>query len=403
MPARRSKGDGSIYQRADGRWCGSVELGWDAKGNRRRKVVTAKTHAEALAKLRKVRRDVETFGTVPTGAGTVEAWLTRWLADIAAPRVAPRTLDGYRDKVRLINEAIGRVSLDKLTAQHIRTMHKHAADGRSSTTALHCHRVLKKALTDAQREGVVLRNACDLVDPPAQAVVEAAALTGPEARRLLDAVQHDPNAARWFIALLYGVRQGEALGLTWSCVDYANGKIDLDWQLQRLTWRHGCQDSPCGQRRGVDCPRKHHGIPAGTESRVLEGAWVLTRPKRKKRRIVPMLPPVEAVLRQRQDIAAGDPSPYGLVFARPDGRPFDPAKDNAAWHAWLEAAGLPPLRLHDARHTAATLLQGLGVEEATRMAILGHSQATTQRQYAHVDLTLQREALDRLARMLTEG
>lgn len=414
--ARRTKGDGALYQRADGRWCGAVDLGWNPKtGARRRKVVTAKTQAEALAKLRAVRRAVEEHGDVPTSSTTVHAWLERWLRDIAGPTVKPKTLDGYAHKAAIIDEAIGRIRLDKLTPAHVRQVHQHAAgdgkrtdtDGnpvrRSPTTAVHCHRVLRKALEDARREGLVLTNVADLVSPPRAASSTTQPLTAAQSRRLLQAVQHDPNAARWLIALLYGVRQGEALGLTWACVDYDAGTIDLAWQLQRFTFRHGCAEgSPCRSRRGSSCPRRHLGIPAGYEHRVLEGAWVLTRPKKEKPRIVPMLGVVEAALRQRQDATAHQPSPYDLVFCREDGRPFDPAKDNHAWHAWLDAAGLPSLRLHDARHSAATLLQSLGVEEATRMSILGHSTATVQRGYAHVDLTLQRAALERAAKALTE-
>jgi integrase len=392
---RRTRGDGALYQRADGMWCASVELPASPDGRRRRKVVTSRTQTGALAKLRQVRRDVEEHGSVPTASITVSAWLAYWLREVCAPRVKPRTVDGYRHKVSLIDAAIGRVRLDKLTAAHVRQVHAHArADGRSPTTALHCHRVLRKALKDAQREGVVLRNVADLVDAPAAARVESATLTAEQAQLLLRAAVADPLVGRWVLALFLGVRQGEALGLTWDCVDFETGTIDLAWQLQRLTWRHGCgSPATCGRRRGVACPQAHHGIPAGMEARHLEGAWFLTRPKRGSARVVPLLPFVEATLRNRADVADGEPNPYGLVFTRADGRPIDPSLDNRAWHEWLEAAGLPSVKLHSARHTTATLLLGLGVPEDVRMQILGHSVATTHRAYAHVDLEQQRRAL----------
>jgi integrase len=129
------------------------------------------------------------------------------------------------------------------------------------------------------------------------------------------------------------------------------------------------------------------------EVRHLEGAWFLTRPKRGRPRVVALLPIAEALLRQRQDITADWPNPHGLVFARPDGKPFDPARDNEAWHAALAEAGLPDMRLHNARHSAATVLQALGVEESARMVILGHSVVTTARAYAHVGMEEQRRAL----------
>jgi integrase len=316
------------------------------------------------------------------------------------PRLKPKTVDGYRHKAALIVEAIGKVKLDKLSASDVRRMHRHAAsEGRNNTTAMHCHRVLNTAMKKAVAEGLVTRNIVESEKAPKAEVDDVVTYSVPQARALLDAVSADPIAGRWLIALLYGVRQGEALGLTWACVDYNAGSIALDWQLQRLTWRHGCGGT-CAAKRGAACPQRHHGIPAGMEYRHLEGAWYLTRPKRDRRRTLPLLPIVEATLRARYDLAASQPNPYGLVFARPDGRPFDPALDNAAWHAWLKAAGLPDSKLHSARHTAATLLQALGVPEAVRMEILGHSVATTQRGYAHVDLSLQREGLAQLGAAL---
>lgn len=402
--SRRTKGDGSLYRRADGMWVGSVEMGVTADGRRRRKVVTHSTHAGALEKLRKARRDVEVHGVVPTRSVTVEQWLARWLDEICAPRVKPRTLDSYRSHARLVGSLVGSVRLDKLSASHVRKMRadilRPAPDGttRSSTTALHCHRLLSKALKDGVREGVVLRNVAELTDAPAKVIHEARPLSGDQARDFLRYVSDDPMAARWALALIYGTRQGESLGLTWDAVNFDDEWIDLEWQLQRLTWRHGCA-RPCG-RKPASCPERNHGIPAGVEYREVEGAWVLTRPKRGKRRRVPLIPQMAAFLRLRLEQAKFDPNPHGLVFARPDGMPLAPTADNAAWHANLDALGFPSTPLHDARHTAATLLLELGVDANVIQAILGHSDVLTTRGYQTVSLSLARTALEGLGRSL---
>ena len=397
MSARRSRGDGALYQRADGYWIGTIDIAPGPDGRRRRKVVSGRTQAAALEKLRKVRREVEKYGSVPTASSTLSDYLARWLTDVCAPRVKPRTLDGYRDKVRIIGEAIGRIRMDKLTPAHVRAMQKHAADGRSSTTALHCHRVLRLALEDARREGIVLRNVADLVDAPSKAFVDHNVLSSAEAKAVLAQADGDPLAARWALALLYGVRQGEALGLLWKSIDVEAGTIDLAWQLQRLTWRHGCSARPCGRKRGADCPKRHLGIPAGVEARPLEGAWVLTRPKRGKRRVVPLIPVMAAALASRAAIAAGQPNPHGLVFARPNGQPIAYTEDNKAWHALLAAAGCHDVRLHDARGTTATLLLEGGVDAHVIASILGHSDVVTTRGYQAVNLELARKALEALA------
>lgn len=403
---RRQAGDGALYQRAsDGMWVGAVDLGWTPDGKRRRKVVVAKDQKRALEKLREVRRQVGLHGDVPTRSVTLDDWLTRWLRDIAAKRVRPRTLDTYRHKVGLIRAAIGRYRLDKLTPAHVRQVHTFIIDtkGLTSTTALQAHRILAKALKDAEREGLVGRNVATLVDAPRKAVNMRGALTTGQARAVLAAADGDPWAARWALALLYGERQGEALGLTWSCVDLEHGVIDLAWQLQRLTWRHGCAEpASCGRKRGAECPRRSLGAPPGFEVQQLHGALCLTRPKSTgSTRVVPLLGVMRAALEQHRAATAGQPNPHGLVWHRADGRPLEPKEDLAAWYAALDRAGVPRVELHAARHTTATLLMEAGVDTKVIASILGHSDVVTTRGYQHVDTRLARAALEGLERSLT--
>src|SRR5699024_3693962 len=92
--ARRDAGAGALYQRKDGRWCGALTLPDDpVTGKRRRKVVTAKTQAQAMAKLRKVRAELDRAGDLPTSSPTVAQWMERWLRDIAPARLKPRTME----------------------------------------------------------------------------------------------------------------------------------------------------------------------------------------------------------------------------------------------------------------------------------------------------------------------
>lgn len=402
--ARRQCGDGALYQRGDGMWIGSVDLGWTPDGKRRRKVVSHRTQAGALTKLREVRKQVGLYGDVSTSSMSLAAWLTHWLDAIAAPRIRPRTLDTYRHKCALITEATGQVRLDKLNPGHVRTVHQYiVGKGLSSTTALQAHRILTKALTDAEREGLVTRNVATLVDAPRKDTKTRGTLTVEQARRMIDANASDPMVSRWAAALFYGLRQGEALGLTWDCVDFTTDTIDLAWQLQRLTWRHGCTP-PCGRTRGAECPLRHLGVPAGFEIRPLAGSLCLTRPKTNAGiRVIPMLGFMRATLKQRATVSGGQPNPHDLVWAHPDGRPIDPAKDSTAWHQALRVAGLPPIPLHAARHTTATLMLEAGVDTAVIAAILGHSDVVVTRGYQHASQAMSRKALEAVDRMLTAG
>jgi integrase len=398
---RRDYGEGSVYQRADGRWSASIELGWKADGTRHRKTFTGKTKADVLRRMNEAKKTADVWGANPLRQPTVSEWFTEWLDDICAPRVKPKTLDGYRSKVKLINQSIGRVRLTDMTPAHVRAMNKHAASGgRSSTSALGAYRLLRKAVEDARREGLIMMNPCDLVDAPRKAVFEPQPLTADQAKQFLRHVQNDEYAARWALALLFGMRQGEVLGLTWNDVDFENKTIHLQWQLQRMTWKHGCSPA-CGKKRGIDCPDKFFDVPAGLEHRLLEGAYVLTRPKRNKKRMIPMIPFIEAALRLRMQQSLGRPNPHNLVFAHPDGQPRDHTKDHKMWHDALDGAGLPSIRLHDARHTAATLLLEAGVDITIIQAILGHSDVVMTRHYQFVSLALAHAAVEGLAGQIT--
>ena len=408
----REKGTGAIFQRAqDGMWVARLELPSDGT-KRRRKAIVRKSKADVVAALREAKRDLERAGDLATSSPTIEQWMNQWLERIAAPRLKPNTLVAYRGSVtRYIVPSIGNVRLDKLTPQHVRKMHDYARQGRSSTTALQAHRVLAKALTDAEREGRVTRNVATLVDAPAKAHAVRDALTADDARRLLLHVSSNPlDAAMWSVALLAGLRQGERLGLTRDAVDLDRVVIGPDgtkvpapmitvsWQLQRLKWEHGC-DGTCGKKRAGSCPQRKVDIPAGQEAHQIHGGLWHLRPKsRAGWRQVPVAPLLHEVLtRYLDDHQPGD---RGLIFTRPDGHPIDPSDDTAAWDQSLRDAGLPDVVLHSARHTTATLLHALGADEQTRMQILGHSSATVTAGYTHIANSITAEYMGRLGDLL---
>lgn len=395
--SRRSRGDGSLFQRAsDGLWLAVVDLGIGGDGKRRRRTVSSKDYATAVKKLRALRRQVEDAGgEVPTASTTVAAWLDRWYEQIAAPSLRPKSRDQYASDLRLhIKPAVGKYRIDRLAPQHIRSMHAEIVEkGNSPTTARRCHWVLHRALGDAVAEGLITRDPTQHVSPPAAAVSTRRALTLAEGVTLLQVAARDEDGlgSRWWAALLTGARQGELLGLE---RDRVSDSLDLSWQLQRIKWRHGCK-TPCGRKRGVDCSARRLDVPHDYEHRHLHGGLYLVRPKsRKGWRVVPVAGPLRASIERH--VATTDPGAHNLVWSGPGGRPIDPRDDSKAWHDLLQRAGLPTVPLHSARHTTATLLHDLGVDGHTVEAILGHSSVTTTRAYQHVDATLTRKALEGL-------
>lgn len=404
---RRLSGDGGLYQRADGMWVATLELGATADGRRRRWTAKSRTHEGALEKLRKARHDLATYGDMPTASPTVEDWLTRWLRDIVLPNAKPRTYDAYASTVRVhIVPAIGKVRLNKLTPAHVRrAMHGPLSAGQASTAAK-IHRTLSTALTAALREGQVPRNVAQVTAQPKALTGQHGALTTDQARALLASTLGTPLHTRWMTALLTGLRQGECLGMEWDRIDLDAQVADIAWQLQRLPYVHGCtggeQSPTCGRVHGSRCPDRQLNVPPGQEARLLGGSFALVRPKTSKsQRLVPLPPPLVVALRAWHE-QCGRPS-SGLVWTREDGRPIEPKDDRQAWDAALRAAGLPDVRLHDARATTATLLMEAGVDVRVIEELLGHTSVVTTRGYQRVSLATARQALDGLGESLASG
>ena len=372
--ARNASGESSIYQTTDGRWHGYVSMGLKDAGARDRRHVSGPRRADVVTKVRALegKRDSGTAGAAGK-APTVAGWLEHWLTHIAARNVRASTLQSYESKVRVrLVPIIGHHRLDRLQPEHVEAMFASLeADGLAPATVLQCQRILSRALKVAVQRGKVARNVCTLVDAPTLARTEVVPFTTIEARRVLDAATGERNAARWSVALALGLRQGEALRLRWSDLDLDTSTLGVRRALQR---------------------QRNKGL-------------VFVEPKSQAGRRVLFLPaPMVDALRAHRTaqleerIRAGSLWDDGdLVFAQVNGRPIDPRADWAAWKALLARAGVRDARLHDARHTAATLLLTQGVPARVAMQILGHSQISlTLGTYSHVMPELAEDAAARV-------
>ena len=400
-------GDGSLFQRAsDGLWVARLETGRDGDGKRRRWQCAGRSRTVVLAALRQARIDQATSAAPGPQGLTVAEWLHRWLEDVARPTVRPTTFRDYATTVRRhLIPTLGSTRLTRLTPGDVRAMHHHVSASVSVSAANKAHRVLRAALSDAEREGLVGRNAARLVRTPT-ITSPRSALSTSDTRRILAASRTDRLDSRWIAALLTGARQGELLGLQWDRVDLDAGTLDLAWQLQALGYRHGCRRRTtghgCGKARAGSCPGRELDIPAGFEHTPLRGRLCLTRPKSSAgRRLIPLPPILVDALRRHREATRDHLAPFGLVWSTSDGAPIPARDDLAAWHDLLTRAGVPRAHLHAARHTTATLLMDLGVDVTVIQSILGHAQALTTQRYQHADLTMSRTALARLADHLT--
>jgi integrase len=155
---RRGNGEGAVYERADGQWCGSVTIGYDEQGKRRRRTVYGPTKGDALEKLAKLQSDVVNGVLVEPARTTVAEFLKRWLKDVAKPAIRPATHRLYDGMIRNhINPCIGGVGLAKLTAVHVQGLYTTMeSKGGSARLRQLAHAVLHKALGQALKWNLVV-------------------------------------------------------------------------------------------------------------------------------------------------------------------------------------------------------------------------------------------------------
>lgn len=363
---------------APGRWHGYVSMGTGGDGRRDRRHVSAKTRPEVVAKVKALEANRDAAHVATAKTTTVEEWLTYWSETIAPARVRARTLATYKSMIRMhLLPYIGRRRLDKLLPEHVEQTYKQLLDkGLSPASVLRVHRLLHRALKVAMQRDRVARNVAALVEPPRQVRPSTPEpLNVEECRKVLDTAKGRRNEARWTVALALGLRQSEALALQWRDIDLVRGTLTV--------------------RRGL------HRVPGQ--------GLVFTEPKNERsRRTIAVPKPLVDQLRRHRDtqdlerlVAGSDWDDGELVFAQPNGRPLDKHSDYEAWTRLLKQAGVRHIRLHDGRHTAATLLLAAGVHPRVVMELLGHGQMrTTMDIYSHVMPALAREAADRMATTL---
>jgi integrase len=376
---------GHITKRAKNSYAIVIPLGSDpASGKRRQQWVSIKgTKKDAERRLAEMLHQLDTGTFMKPGKATLADFLERWLKDYAYANLAPRTAEGYDTIIRQhLIPRLGSIPLTGLRPEHIQKYYAETlANGRcngkgalSSTTLRHHHMTLHKALKCAVKWGLLVRNPVDAIDAPRATRSQMNVMTEEDLKRFLETGKSTPYYALFYLALYTGMRRSELLGLRWCDVDLILGQVSVT--------------------RGLHCLR--------------DGSIVFRSPKTAAGRRTVALPP-SAILMLRDHRAQQETlhamsgttaDEEGLVFSHPDGKPLLP---NTVTHAWVKLArgtGLAGIRLHDARHTHASLMLKQGVHPKVVQERLGHSSiAITLDTYSHVAPGLQQAA----ARGFDEG
>lgn len=367
-PKRRQKGFGSYgtKPRKDGRWPGYVTL---APGKRR--VVYGRTEAEMQARVDALVRMQAEGRDPPARDYTVQVYLSWWVQQrrdgvIGGKPLRPSTVIRYEILIRVqIAPEVGLVRLSRLRPSHLERLYAALAvdtDERkksSARTRLHVHRFLHVALKYAERRGMLLRNPCDLVDPPFVEPREPRELDERDVAAILKVASGHACEAMLWVAIAGGLRRGELLALLWADVDLDKGIVWVREQVQRLT--------------GMGQVRSEPKSRAGKRPMMLPGVAL-------------------AALRDHADRQErlGRPNPLGLVFPSRAGTHFEQQNwSRDVWRPWLREAkrrkltGLPETTKFRelTRKAHSSLLVALGVDPETLRRRMGHARVDVT--YAH--------------------
>ena len=395
---KRANGEGTIYARKDGRFEGAAYV-LMTDGTVRRQRVYGRTRREAFDKLAKIQQLSREGIPMPSESWTVERYLSYWLEHVVKPTSKPKTYEGYEGIVRVhLVPTLGRKRIKGVQAADVRVLllragnrcrcceegidaarpekqRKCCAVGRccgkfpGTRRLQQIHAVLRNALQSACKEEIIMRNVARLVSVPAPNYRVHRGVDVEQARKLIAESTDDRFHALYVMTLYLGMRRAELLGLAWADVDLVAGHLEITQTLQRV-----------------------------------DGALRLVPTKtRSSERTVPLVGLCVDALRAHRARQAWEASQTngwtdsGLVFTSTTGTPLEPDNLRRSWYPLRERAGLDGTRFHDLRHSAVSLLLGLGVPPHIVRDIVGHADiGVTMEIYAHASLA---EKLDALAKL----
>jgi integrase len=359
----RANGDGDVFPRKNKAGQITSYRGAYFGPDGKRRYVSGKTKEEARKALREARAGADAGLVFDAGKLTVAEYLDRWLSDSVRDTVWQRTHERYESIVRVhIKPTLGRLKLKALTPAHARALYRQKLDsGLSPRTVNYIHVTLHKALSQAVSDGLVPRNAAQ-VKAPRPEKPEIRPLSPDQARKLIKAAHEtgDRYAALYVVALHTGLREGELLGLRWD-------DLDLDATTPTLQVRRTLSETRTGHKFELPKSGKGRSIKLSRKAvEALRGHRV--RQAEEKLRLGSLW----------QDGGLVFPTTTGTTTSGTNllGRHFKPL---------LKRAELPAIRLHDLRHTCATILLVAGKHPKYVQELLGHANISiTLDTYSHV-------------------
>lgn len=398
--AKRANGEGTMSRRKDqaGKtigWRAAVTIGENPDGTQNRRWVSGKTQGEVQEKMRALQADLHRGLLADTDRMTVAEFLTQWIEHKEREGIKPNTVQSYRDTVRrYITPHLGRIKLEKLRPLDIEhLLVKLRQDGKSASMAAYTLRVLKMGLQQGVRWQMLPRNVADAVKPPKVERQEMHVWDKKQVAAFLRATEEHPLHAAFYLALMTGMRRGELVGLKWEDVDFKRARLTVRNNLVEVIG-----DGVPGKQRLGKATQSSVRIEVSTPKSKASRRTILL-----SKGTVEKLKGQQAKQREWRTAAAGAWNEQGFVFTTVTGDLIRPDALAKLYDRLVEQAGVPRIRFHDMRHTAASLMISQGIPPKTVSERLGHSDvAFTLRTYTHLYDEQRQEAAFDLADLLDE-
>lgn len=374
-------------------WSVVIDIGYDEEtGKRKQKWISGKTKKEVKEKAIKILNQVNEGTYIEQSSLTLKDYLKNWLNDYAKTNTAPKTYEGYEHIINIhIIPTIGHLTLDKLKPLHIQKYYTEklksgridGSGGLSAQSVLHHHRLLKEALQQAVKWQLIVRNTADAVEPPKPDRYEMSILDAEQIKLLLNELNTlmlDENIGYYAPPIIFGIytgmRRGEILGLREKDINFENKTAAVCQTLQRVD--------------GIGLFFKDPKTPKSRRSVSLSSS------------LLEMIQKVKLSNAKNKLKAGPVYQDNGLIFCQPNGKPIEPSELGRVFSKLLKQCNLPKVRLHDLRHTHASLMLQQGVHPKIVSERLGHSTiGITLDIYSHVLPNMQEEAVNKLDELIT--
>ncbi|MBR6145163.1 MAG: site-specific integrase [Treponema sp.] len=373
---KAASGDGSIRKRPDGRWECRISINDPATGKTSRRSFYGSTQKEVREAKTALLRSIDEKNYIKPQQLTLEAWSENWIADYVAVNLKPLTLDAYRSVLRRhILPQLGKLKVQAITPAQVQGFYaKMVKDGLSPKTVRNVAAILSKCLTAAVKQGIISFSPCSRAELPKIKKTEITPLRDAEVPMFLKAISGMEEENLFALCLFCGLREGEAMGLAWDAIDFETGKIFIKQQLikrREAGGQYELQDSTKnGRDRVIDAP------PIALD--------YLKRERAKQ---------------SANRLKLGDAweNENNLVFTDPLGRNLKQPNIYKHFKTAAASIGRPDLRIHDLRHSCATLALASGANLKSVQTLLGHSTAAfTLAIYSHATEEMQHDTSARI-------